>query len=207
MKRTFASRNIALGFLALIAVAGFSGRAEAAVNGYLSKTVTLRAGPAANFPALVKVAGKPAVVVYGCTTNNWCDVGLNGARGWLPGKYVITTYRQSHYPVITYREQLGLPLLAFSQIDYWNQYYPTYSFYRNQSYWTHGEQLDPRSGRYIVYQDRGRPGFDNRGPDNRGPDGHWDNDRRDDDRYDNRYDNNRYDNDRWDNGHDGHYNR
>jgi len=194
MKRTPASRNIALAFLALFAVAGFSGKADAAVNGYLSKTVTLRAGPDKHFPALVKVSGKPGVVVYGCTTNNWCDVGLQGARGWIQGKDIVAVYRgNDRRPVLTYREQLGLPIVAFQQVDYWNQYYPTYSFYRDQAYWTHGERFDNRSNRYVIYRN--------------GPDGHFDG------RYDNRYDNrddHNWDNDRWDNGHndhDGHYNR
>ncbi len=140
----------AIAFAAFLAFAGVAGTADAAVDGFVTHKMTLRAGPGANFPALATIKGNPSIDIYGCTAGgNWCDVGYRGVRGWGNGKNMVGEFRAKRYSVNRYQERLGVPVVEFNQSRYWNDNYRDRPFYRTTTYWSHGERYDTRNQRWI----------------------------------------------------------
>ena len=140
----------ALAFTAFLALAGLAGKAEAAVDGFVTHTMVLRAGPSANYPAIATIHGNPKINIFGCTAGgNWCDVSYRGVRGWGNGKNMVGEFRAKRYAVNRYHERLGVPVVTFNQTTYWNDYYRDRPFYRTKIYWSHGERYDTRNNRWI----------------------------------------------------------
>ena len=58
--------------------------ASSAETAYTTKTVNLRAGPSRDYELVAQVPAGVPVEVNGCVDDwTWCDVSLEGDRGWV----------------------------------------------------------------------------------------------------------------------------
>jgi uncharacterized protein YraI len=115
-----------------------SGAATAQTEAYTDSPVDVYAGPAQDYPLVAQwPAGQP-VIVYGCVDGySWCDVEVQGARGWVYGGYLSYPYQGSEVPIMTYGTVIGLPLITFSPGTYWDQYYRERPWYHDRDRWAH----------------------------------------------------------------------
>ena len=116
----------------------FSVQAQSA-DGYLNDDVTLRAGPALEYPDIEGLPYGTYVSVQGCTEDwEWCDViAEQGDRGWVPGDYIDYVYEGQPELVTEYGPRIGIPIVTFSITNYWNTHYHDRPFYRERSTWFH----------------------------------------------------------------------
>jgi uncharacterized protein YraI len=95
-----------------------------ATDGWARAAGILRAGPSTDYPRVTRVSRGDDLDVHGCLARaSWCDVTVDGDRGWLPGSR-IELVRDGH------RERLfgdtavfGLSILTFGRTDYWGEHY------------------------------------------------------------------------------------
>lgn len=108
-------------------------------DGYLNDDVTLRAGPAPEYPDIEGLPYGTYVSVQGCTEDwQWCDViAEQGDRGWVPGDYIDYVYEGEPEVVTEYGPRIGIPIVTFSITNYWNEHYHDRPFYRERSTWFH----------------------------------------------------------------------
>lgn len=105
---------------------------------YTSANVHLRAGPARDYPVIAVLPRGFEITVHGCLSDySWCDVIAGAQRGWIYGAYIYYPYQGHHVPVISYGPSIGIFVIGFVLIDYWDYYYPHYWFYRDRDYWAH----------------------------------------------------------------------
>lgn len=111
---------------------------------YTSANVHLRAGPARDYPVIAVLPRGFEITVHGCLIDySWCDVIAGDHRGWIYGAYVYYPYQGHHVPVISYGPSIGIFVVSFVLIDYWDYYYPHYWFYRDRDYWAHRHPPPP----------------------------------------------------------------
>jgi uncharacterized protein YraI len=128
-----------------------------AAEGWARLPGTLRAGPELDYPAITRVARGGAVDVFGCLSSyDWCDVAVDGERGWFPGSR-IDLMRDGQRVRISrsVAEVIGLSILSFGMTDYWASHYGGRPFYRDDRYWRRHGMLPPQPGE--VRPDRPRP--------------------------------------------------
>lgn len=105
---------------------------------YTSANVHLRAGPARDYPVVAVLPQGFELSVQGCISDyRWCDVIAGPHRGWIHAGYLVYPYGGHRVPVMTYGPQIGFVIISFVLIDYWDDYYPRYWFYRDRDYWAH----------------------------------------------------------------------
>lgn len=118
--------------------------AASAVEAYTIGTTSLRTGPDFGFPRIERVGAGTLVDVFGCIDGyRWCDVDVEGERGWILGQQLEFTYLGRTGPVDEFAPLLGLMILNFSLHDYWDQHYQNRPWYteRNRQRW---ENWQPR---------------------------------------------------------------
>lgn len=128
-------------------------------DAYTSANVSMRAGPAVDYPRLLVLNAGTPVTVYGCVADySWCDTSFQDARGWVAGSYLTYPYQGNRVAIPAYGAQLGLAILNFSLDSYWGSYYRNRPWYGQRSYW---DRHVPRPG----YNRPGlnRPGFNRPG--------------------------------------------
>ncbi|MDS7595285.1 SH3 domain-containing protein [Agrobacterium tumefaciens] len=135
-----------LGAIAMLAMLAAPALAEAATRGFATANVNMRSGPSTAYPAVVVVPNGAPLVVNGCLSDTpWCDVSFAGGRGWVAGRYIMTTYRQNRvYVEPRYYRDLGVPIITFEVGRYWDRYYRDRDFYRDRDRW----RRPPPSGGY-----------------------------------------------------------
>jgi uncharacterized protein YraI len=160
-------------FLAVATAFGVAMSAAAwAQQAYTTQTANVRAGPAPDFPVVVRVSGGTPVFIEGCLDGyQWCDVQVAGTRGWLNTRALQAYYGSRIVPLYDYGATIGFPIISFTLGNYWDSWYRGRPFYRERPRW---EQ------RWSSYS-YNRPNYDGR---NYGR--NYSNDRRYDNRYDNR---------------------
>jgi uncharacterized protein YraI len=107
-----------------------------AADGYVTGNVTLRAGPAPDYPLIALIPAGTEVDVQGCTDGwEWCDVIAYGNRGWIAGNYVEYEYENQPVLLPAYGAQIGIPIVTFVIGSYWDNHYRNRPFYRERSRW------------------------------------------------------------------------
>ncbi len=103
---------------------------------YAAKQVNLRAGPGMEYPVVaILLAGVP-VTVQGCVADyRWCDVEAGPSRGWVYGGNIVYPYQGANVPVISYGALIGIGVLAFSVVNYWDQHYIGRPWYPQRHRW------------------------------------------------------------------------
>lgn len=105
--------------------------ALAADYAFIRAPVNLRAGPRVGYPVLVVLSSGTQVLVHGCVQDYaWCDVSVDGERGWVSAAYLDYEYEGRPVIVEDYGPQLGIAIITFSIVEYWGDYYrhrPWYS--------------------------------------------------------------------------------
>ena len=106
--------------VAICAVAG----SALAVPAYTATGVNLRAGPGAGYPAVSYIPPGVPAEVFGCLGGwSWCDVGVDGQRGWVPGGRLDVDDGPRRGLLPEYAPVIGLPLITFDFGSYWGRYY------------------------------------------------------------------------------------
>lgn len=109
-----------------------------AADGYVTGDATLRAGPDIDYPAVDMIPAGAPIGIEGCTDGwEWCDVVFNDERGWVAGNFIQDEYDNQPVLVPAYGERLGIPIVSFSIVTYWDRYYVGRPFYRERDRWYH----------------------------------------------------------------------
>ena len=169
---------------------------------WTTRQVNVRAGPDHTYPAVATLAPGHPVKVAGCLSDySWCDVVFDNGyeRGWIPTRRLQYNYGGHRVPLYDYSSSIGLPVVTFSLLGYWDDYYRNRSWYRERprwydaphSNWAH-DRHDWRDGHHGRHDDR-HDRRDDRHHDRR--DGQWrDQPRADQPRFDQpRFDQPRFD--------------
>ncbi|MDR3494992.1 MAG: SH3 domain-containing protein [Ancalomicrobiaceae bacterium] len=129
---------------AILAVPGEA----AAADGWARASGTLRAGPDSDYPAITYVDRGASLDIFGCLSRyDWCDVAVDGERGWFPGSRIelLSDGRRVHITRST-AAVIGLSILSFGMADYWANHYEQRPFYHNNRYWRRHGIRPPQPG-------------------------------------------------------------
>jgi uncharacterized protein YraI len=75
--------------LAIAVLMAFTGAAQAQERVYTRDTTTVYQGPDVSYPPLAEVPENTPLDLWGCLDDrSWCDVGLEGDRGWVMGQTI-----------------------------------------------------------------------------------------------------------------------
>lgn len=123
--------------IALAAAAGIALSSAAwAQQAFTTRTANVRAGPDREFPLVATLPPGASVYIAGCVADyRWCDVDFGGGRGWISSRSLQSTYGGSVVPLYSYGAQIGLPIITFSLLNYWDSYYRGRPFYRERPRW------------------------------------------------------------------------
>ncbi len=122
----------AFGLLFSLSVPVFAGSAYVGIN------LVLRAGPDIGYPRVMMVPAGSYVQIYGCVSDyTWCDVGIDGSRGWVAATYLQLYYGSSWVYLPAYAPRIGVPVVTFVLGTYWGNHYRHTSWYRERERWQH----------------------------------------------------------------------
>ena len=131
-----------------------------AADGYVTGNVYLRAGPDPGYPSVAMLDAGTPVSIEGCVNGwSWCDVDAGGDRGWVEGTFLQDDYRGQRVLVPQYGVQIGIPIISFVFVTYWQDHYRNRPWYAQRTHWS---QVQPRYQPVVVRDDsdgnlRGRP--------------------------------------------------
>ena len=129
-------RRMTLGVGAAVAGLLAAPAIASALTAITTEPVSLRAGPAIDFPVVDAIPDDARVNVHGCVrAYRWCDVSWRDARGWVQGDDLAYLYQQRRVRIVEYGPRIGLPIIAFSVDSYWNRYYRGRPWYGERSRW------------------------------------------------------------------------
>jgi uncharacterized protein YraI len=103
---------------------------------YTTTQVNVRAGPAGEYPLVMRLRANTPVTVHGCVDDyRWCDVSVGGDQGWVYAQNLAYPYEQRHVPILGYGAAIGLPIIAFSLGSYWDNHYRQRPWYGQRPRW------------------------------------------------------------------------
>lgn len=109
-----------------------------AQNAFTSRSMNVRAGPNRGYPLVAQLGAGTPLDVHGCLSDwSWCDLSFDDSRGWIYAGGVSFVYRGERVPLYTYAPSLGLPIITFSLLTYWNDYYRARPWYPQRNTWAH----------------------------------------------------------------------
>ena len=137
-------RGLTLG-LALLALP----TAALAADGFARSSGTLRAGAGSDYPAVMRISAGTGFDVIGCLGRyTWCDVAVDGERGWFPGRRIGFLRDGRRVYLSDGGATLGLTILSFGMADYWGSHYSGRPWYNERRWWRgHGPMPPHLSGR------------------------------------------------------------
>ncbi|QGZ64190.1 SH3 domain-containing protein [Paraburkholderia acidisoli] len=135
--------------------------AQAQTAAYTSEPVDVYAGPSGDYPVVSEIGPNEPVTVMGCVGDySWCDVTVEGLRGWVYGGYLSYPYQGGYVPLTNYGAAIGLPVITFSLGAYWGSFYRDRPWYGEQARWAHvppPERGHPPPGPPAWHGQPGRP--------------------------------------------------
>jgi uncharacterized protein YraI len=118
---------------------GLIGTAAADVPGYTLPHANLRAGPGRDYPLISLVPPGQPTQIFGCVDGwGWCDVAVDGMRGWISDTRLQVLYDNRRVGLSYYAPRLALPVIQFDIGTYWGQYYQGRPFYADRDRWERG---------------------------------------------------------------------
>jgi len=115
----------------------FAASSAFANEGYLTSSVSLRAGPDSSYPRVVRLHGGTTVEIEGCVDDlSWCDVSDGEDRGWVSANYLQEEYEGRRVLVPSYGVRIGIPIVGFVFGDYWDHHYRSRSWYHDRDRWS-----------------------------------------------------------------------
>lgn len=109
-----------------------------AQDAYTSRPMNVRAGPNREYPLVAQLDAGAPLDVHGCLSDwSWCDVSFDDSRGWIYAGGVSFVYQGGRVPLYSYGPNLGLPVITFSLMTYWDSYYRGRPWYAQRDSWTH----------------------------------------------------------------------
>lgn len=131
MKTRSILRGLTIG-LALLALP----TAALATDGFARSSATLRAGAGSDYPAIMRVSAGTDLDVIGCISRyTWCDVAVDGERGWFPGRRIGFLRDGRRVYLSDGGAALGLTILSFGMADYWGSHYSGRPWYNERRWW------------------------------------------------------------------------
>ena len=105
---------------------------------YTTRNVNVRAGPGRDYPLVTWLVPGTQVTVVGCIADwKWCDIIVGSLRGWVYARFLSYHYENSDVLILGYGPMLGLPIVTFSIIPYWDSYYRSRPWFGDRSRWEH----------------------------------------------------------------------
>jgi len=96
------------------------------------------AGPDDSYPLVAQLDPDSPLQVMGCLDDwSWCDVAFGDDHGWVYAPDVIYEYQGGFVPLYTYAPSLGIPVVQFTVVNYWDRYYRERPWYGHREEWTH----------------------------------------------------------------------
>jgi uncharacterized protein YraI len=109
-----------------------------AQNAFTSRPMNVRAGPNRDYPLVAQLDQGAPLDVQGCLNDwSWCDVSFDGNRGWIYAGGISFVYQGERVPLYSYGPSLGLPIVTFSLMTYWDTYYRGRPWYAQRTTWAH----------------------------------------------------------------------
>jgi uncharacterized protein YraI len=125
-----------------------------AFAGYTTANVHLRAGPGVGYPSVLVVPYGAPTEIYGCLSDwSWCDCSWGGARGWVSGAYLQAMYQAQPVYLPAYAPRIGVPVISFEFVTYWDRHYHGRPWYRDRDRW-HDYWRERREDRVERIEDR-----------------------------------------------------
>lgn len=125
-------RNLLAASAVLAAGALAPAMAEAAVRGFATGDVNLRAGPGTNYPVVTTLEAGDRVTIFGCVRGySWCDVNWRGFRGWVSARYLDSYFDDRRVRLPSYAARIDIPIITFTLGDYFDRYYRDRPWYRD----------------------------------------------------------------------------
>lgn len=94
------------------------------------------AGPDDGYPRVATVPAKRTVQVYGCLPGRqWCDVWVNGVRGWVESDDLVYWRNNRGSDVQRYDGWYRYPTVTFSLGSYWDTNYRRQAWYGDRDHY------------------------------------------------------------------------
>lgn len=112
--------------------------AAGATQAWISVNLVLRAGPDPGYPRVMLIPAGSYVAVQGCLDDwSWCDVAVDGYRGWVAASYLQYDWYGQPVYLTNYGMRIGIPIVSFVFSNYWGNYYRHRPWYRDRDRWRH----------------------------------------------------------------------
>jgi len=107
-------------------------------NAMTTESADLYAGPDDAYPVVAQLDSNTPIQVMGCLDDwSWCDVAVEGTRGWMYAPDITYAYEGGYVPLYSYAPSLGIAIVPFSVDIYWDRYYHGRPWYREREEWVH----------------------------------------------------------------------
>jgi uncharacterized protein YraI len=123
--------------IAALVLSYFATASAFAADGYVTRSVSLRAGPDTSYPRVARLRAGTIVDIEGCVDDwSWCDVSSRDYRGWVNGNYLQHEYQGHRVLIPRYGVQIGIPVVSFVFGSYWDDHYRNRSWYHQRDRWS-----------------------------------------------------------------------
>ncbi|MDO4904222.1 MAG: hypothetical protein Q4A16_01490 [Lautropia sp.] len=144
-----------LGSLAMPATAQ-----EVVTRARITRSLTLYAGPAVDYPQVQHLEPHTLLGIHGCLPDyDWCDVWADGQRGWIDTAQLRIDVRGQFRPLRIAGPIIGLPVVHFAIGPYWIEHYSGYPWFDDPRYVPsiQAYRVQSRIGNTVIEYEESRP--------------------------------------------------